>query len=65
MICCRFVPISCQKGVLFLRHPVFISAYRKSYSTQHVLINLVEDWREKLDKDFRGRCYLHGSLKGF
>ena len=31
---------------------IFISAYRKSYSTQHVLINLVEDWREKLDKDF-------------
>ena len=30
----------------------FISAYRKSYSTQHVLINLVEDWRAKLDKDF-------------
>ena len=28
---------------------IFISAYRKSYSTQHVLINLVEDWREKLD----------------
>ena len=31
---------------------IFISAYRKAYSTQHVLINLVEDWRAKLDKDF-------------
>ena len=31
---------------------LFISAYRKSYNTQHVLINLVEDWRAKLDKDF-------------
>ena len=28
------------------------SAYRKLYSTQHVLINLVEDWRAKLEKDF-------------
>ena len=30
---------------------VFIAAYRKSYSTQHVLIRLVEDWRSKLDTD--------------
>ena len=30
---------------------VFIAAYRKSYSTQHVLIKLLEDWKEKLDKD--------------
>ena len=26
--------------------------FRTSYSAQYVLINLVEDWREKLDKDF-------------
>ena len=30
----------------------FISAYRKSYSTQQVLIRLLEEWREKLDKNF-------------
>ena len=30
----------------------FISAYRKSYSTQQVLICLLEEWREKLDKKF-------------
>ena len=30
----------------------FISAYRKSYSTQQVLIHLLEEWREKLDKNF-------------
>ncbi len=30
---------------------VFITAYRKAYSTQHVLIKLLEDWKEKLDKD--------------
>ena len=26
----------------------FISAYRKSFSTEHVLIRLLEDWRNKL-----------------
>ena len=30
---------------------VFISAYRSSYSTQHVLIRLLEHWREKLDEN--------------
>ena len=29
-----------------------ISAYRKSYKWQHVLIRLTEEWREYLDKDF-------------
>ena len=27
----------------------FISAYRKNYTTQHVLLRLLEDWREHLD----------------
>ena len=29
-----------------------ISAYRKSYNSQHVLIRLIKEWREYLDKDF-------------
>ena len=29
----------------------FISAYRKSYSTQQVIIRLLEEWREKLDRN--------------
>ena len=29
----------------------FISAYRKSFSTEHVLIRLLEDWRNKLDNN--------------
>ena len=29
-----------------------ISAYRKSYSTQHVITSLIEDWRENVDQDF-------------
>ena len=30
----------------------FISAYRKGYSTQHVLTRLVEEWRERLDNNY-------------
>ena len=30
----------------------FISAYRKKYSIQQVRIRLLEEWREKLDKNF-------------
>ena len=30
---------------------VFLSAYRSSYSSQHVLIFLIEEWRQKLDSD--------------
>ena len=29
-----------------------VSAYRKNYSTQHVMTRLVEEWREHLDKNF-------------
>ena len=31
---------------------LFISAYRKIYSTQQVLIRWLEEWGEKLDKNF-------------
>ena len=30
----------------------FISTYRKRYSTQQVLIGFLEEWRQKLDKNF-------------
>ena len=30
----------------------FISAYRKNYNTQHVMIRLLEEWRENLDKSY-------------
>ena len=29
-----------------------LSAYRKDYSTQHVLTNLIEEWKEKLDINY-------------
>ena len=30
---------------------IFLSAYRSSYSSQHVLIRLIEEWRQKLNSD--------------
>ena len=30
----------------------FLAAYRKLYSTQHVLIRMVEEWKENLDNYF-------------
>ena len=32
--------------------PPFISAYRKSYNTQHVLIRIIEVWRKNLDNNY-------------
>ena len=29
----------------------FISVYRKNYNTQHVLLRLLEEWREHLDNN--------------
>ena len=43
----------------------FISAYRKSYSTQQVLIRLLEEWREKLDKNFVVDAVLKDLSKAF
>ena len=30
----------------------FLSAYRRSYDTQHVLMRLIEEWKQKLDINF-------------
>ena len=30
----------------------FISACRKNYNTQHVVVRLLEEWRENLDKNY-------------
>ena len=43
----------------------FISAYRKSCSTQQVLIRLLEEWREKLDKNFIVGAVLMDLFKAF
>ena len=31
---------------------LFVSAYREGYSTQHVLVRLLEEWRKQLDDDY-------------
>ena len=34
----------------FLDHlDIFISAYRKSYSSSHILTRLIENWKQSLD----------------
>ena len=40
--------------VSFLEYKLssYLSAYRKSYSTQHVLIRLIEEWKGYLDKNY-------------
>ena len=43
----------------------FISAYRKSYSTQQVIIRLLEEWREKLDKNLIVGAVLMDLSKAF
>ena len=43
----------------------FVSAYRKSYSTQQVLIRLLEEWREKLDNNFTVGAVLMDLSKAF
>ena len=34
------------------RFSEFLSAYRKHYSTQHVLMRLIEEWKSKIDKGY-------------
>ena len=43
----------------------FISAYRKGYSTQHVLTPLVEEWRERLENNYIGGAILVDLSKAF
>ena len=44
---------------------IFIVAYRTAYSTQHVLIKLVEEWKSKLDNNFIVGSVLMDVLKAF
>ena len=43
----------------------FLAAYRKSYNTQHVLIKMIEEWRENLDKKFFVGAVLTDLSKAF
>ena len=44
---------------------IFISAYRKRFSTQHVLLRLLEEWRHKLDKNYVVGAILMDLSKAF
>ena len=43
----------------------FISAYRKSYSTSHALIRLIENWKNSLDENKFVGAVLMGLSKAF
>ena len=45
--------------------PPFISTYRESYNTQHVLIRLIEVWRKNLDNNYFIKAVLMGFSKAF
>ena len=42
-----------------------VSAYRKKYSSQHVITRLVEEWREHLDENFVVGAVLTDLYKAF
>ena len=43
----------------------FLSAYRASYSTQHVLLRLIEEWKTNLDNNFAVGAVLMDLSKAF
>ena len=47
------------------RFSEFLSAYRKGYSTQHVLMRLIEEWKSKLDKGYVVGAILMDLSKAF
>ena len=53
--------------VSFLEYKLssYLSAYRKSYSTQHVLIRLIEEWKDYLDKNYYVGAVLLDLSKAF
>ena len=44
---------------------MFLSAYRKSYSSQNILISLTEEWRKNLDNNFAVGALLTDSSKAY
>ena len=44
---------------------IFVSAYRKNFSTQHVLLRLLEEWRGKLDNNYVVGAILMDLSKAF
>ena len=51
------------KIVMFLLP--YLAGYRESYNTQHVLMRMVEKWRENLDKTLFVGALLSDLFKAF
>ena len=43
----------------------FISVYRKSYTSNHVLFILIENWKKSLDNNYFARTVLMDLFKAF
>ena len=43
----------------------FVSAYRGKYSSNHMILRLIEEWKEKLDKEFFAGAFHMGLSKAF
>ena len=43
----------------------FVSPYKKSYSSNHVLLKLIEDWKKSLDEENIIGVVLMGLFKAF
>ena len=54
-----------QNLKVFIQEQFTCWAYRKNYSTQHVMTRLVEEWREHLDKNFVAGAVLTDLSKAF
>ena len=42
----------------------FVSAYRSNYSSDHMILRVIEEWKEKLHKGFFAGAVLNGLVKG-
>ena len=42
----------------------FVSAYRSKYSSNNMILSLIEEWKEKLDKGFFAEAVHLGLIKG-
>ena len=45
--------------------PDFVSAYRSKYSSNHMILRLIEEWKEKLDKEFFAGAVLMDLSKAY
>ncbi|XP_057308019.1 uncharacterized protein LOC130645912 [Hydractinia symbiolongicarpus] len=64
-ICLSVFPRRAKRATVSPIDKEFLSAYRESYGTQHVLIRLLEEWKQKLDKHYVVGAVLMDLSKAF